>query len=181
MSRSALPHSLHGDLTDPASYHEPHADDPPSGRSALDESDNDVEATVRALRAAATHVELLLARALEPHGLTATQFFVLQVMDEVKDEELRCSELGKRLVGPAPDVTRLLDRLEGVGFVSRERDKSDRRAVHSKLTALGLETLNKARPDVRRAEKQALADLCAASRQQLASLLGDVRRRCPGN
>jgi len=141
----------------------------------------DVESTVHALRAAAIHVELLLARALEPHHLTATQYFVLQVMDAVKDEELCCSELGRRLVGPAPDVTRLLDRLESVGFVSRERDKNDRRAVHSRLTPLGLETLNKARPDVRLAEKQALADLCPSSRQQLASFLGDVRRRCPGN
>jgi DNA-binding MarR family transcriptional regulator len=140
-----------------------------------------VEETVRALRAAAAHVELLLARALEPHNLTSTQYFLLQVMDEVKDDSLRCSELGKRLVGPAPDVTRLLDRLESVGFVSRERDKYDRRVVHSKLTTAGLEVLYNARPDVRLAEQQALADLCPASRAQLASLLGDVQRRCPGN
>jgi DNA-binding MarR family transcriptional regulator len=141
----------------------------------------DVEATVRALRAAATHVELMLSRALEPHNLTATQYFVLQVMDEVHDESLRCSELGKRLVGPAPDVTRLLDRLESVGLVARERDKNDRRAVHSKLTPLGVETLNRARPHVRQAEAKALADLCPTSRQQLASLLGVVQKRCPGN
>ncbi len=150
--------------------------------AALDLQDAaEVSQAVRGIRTAAAHVELLLARALEPHQLTPTQYFVLQAMHEVGDDGLRCSELGQKLAGPAPDVTRLLDRLESVGFVSRERDQKDRRAVHGRLTQLGVDALERARPDVQTAEAEALADLGTESRQQLVALLGDVKRRCPNS
>lgn len=136
---------------------------------------------VRAIRAASAHVEHLLARALEAHELTTAQFSVLEIMDEMTDDAIPCSELGRRLHGPGPDVTRLLDRLESGGLVARDRDQKDRRVVHTRITALGRTVLEKARPAVRLAEEQALADLPVESRRILTSLLHDVQRRCPGS
>ena len=142
---------------------------------------SETSAAVRALRAASAHVEHMLARALEAHELTAAQFSVLEVMDEMTDDAIQCSELGRRLHGPGPDVTRLLDRLESGGLVARDRDQKDRRVVHTRITELGRSVLQKARPDVRTAEEQALADLPTEARRHLTSLLQDVQRRCPGS
>lgn len=138
-------------------------------------------AAVHALLAAAAHVERAIARVLEPLGLTGAQYAVLQVMHEVEAEVLGCSEIGRRLAAAAPDVTRLLDRLESVGLVARERDKKDRRVVHSRITESGVSLLSQAVPLVRAAEGQVLADLAAPDRRHLAVLLNGVQRNCPGN
>lgn len=143
-------------------------------------SAEETTAGVRAIRAASAHVEHLLARALEAHDLTTAQFSVLEIMDGMTDDAIPCSELGRRLHGPGPDVTRLLDRLESGGLVARDRDQKDRRVVHTRITDLGRSVLEKARPAVRMAEAQALADLPVESRRMLTSLLQDVQRRCPG-
>lgn len=133
-------------------------------------------ATIHALLSAAAHVERALARVLEPLGLTAAQYSVLQVMHEVDGQVLGCSEIGKRLAAAAPDVTRLLDRLETVGLVARERDKKDRRVVHTRITGAGVTLLSLAVPLVREAEDQVLADLASRDRLHLAALLNDVQR-----
>lgn len=142
---------------------------------------NATSEAIHALRAAAAHVEHTLARTLDPLGLSMAQFAVLQVMGEAAEEKLGCGEIGRRLAARAPDVTRLLDRLESVGLVARKRDQHDRRVVHTHITAVGLELLKKAVPMVREAEEQALIDLAVADRQHLASLLKGVQRNCPGN
>ena len=131
--------------------------------------------TVRLLRGVTALVERAVARALEPHGLTIAQFEVLKVMGTAHDESLGCSELGKRLAGPSSDVTRLLDRLESVALVSRERDSQDRRAVHTKITEKGRELLAAAGPDVTRAESQALAALAGPEQRHLTRLLADLQ------
>ena len=117
----------------------------------------------------------MLARALEAHELTPAQFAVLDVIGDMKDDAIQCSELGRRLHGPGPDVTRLLDRLESGGLVARDRDLKDHRVGYTRITELGRSVLEKARPDVRIAEEQALADLPTAARRLLTSLLDDLR------
>lgn len=135
--------------------------------------------TIHALRAASALVERAIGRALEPHGLTASQFSVLQIMGDAKKEALGCSELGKRLAGPSSDVTRLLDRLETGGLVSRERDREDRRVVHTRISEKGLEVLERASPSVREAEQQALSTLTLEDRRALAQILTSVQRNLP--
>ena len=131
--------------------------------------------TVRLLRGVTALVERAVTRALEPHGLTIAQFEVLQVMGTSHDQSLGCSELGKRLAGPSSDVTRLLDRLESVSLVSRERDSQDRRAVHTRITEKGREVLAAAGPDVARAESQAMTSLAGPEQLQLTRLLTDLQ------
>lgn len=137
--------------------------------------------TIQLLRVAAATVDRAIAKALEPHGLTAVQFAVLQVMGEAQEQKLGCSEIGKRLSGQSPDVTRLLDRLETGGLVSRERDQEDRRVVHTTISEKGLELLALAAPAVRAAEEQALSSISASSREHLAALLNEVQRNAPAS
>ena len=96
-----------------------------------------LSSTVFALRAAAAHVERSLTRVLDPFGLTAAQFELLLVIDRLSASGAGCSELGRHLAAPGPDVTRMLDRLDTAGLVSRYRDANDRRVVHAELTEKG--------------------------------------------
>lgn len=135
--------------------------------------------TLHALRSASALLERAIARALDPYGLTASQFAVLHVMAEAQDQALPCSELGKRLTGPASDITRLLDRLETGGLVSRKRNKTDRPVVHTMISEKGREVLQTATPAVRAAEEHALSHLDEQERAQLSELLAGVLRGFP--
>lgn len=137
--------------------------------------------TVHALRTAAAHVERALAWALEPFSVTTAQYELLQVIERHGKSGAGCSELGKHLAAPGPDVTRMLDRLDNAGLVARNRDQNDRRVVHTALTEKGEELLRAATPAVREAELTVFDGLADSERAQLARLLQGVRRNCPGN
>jgi len=138
-------------------------------------------ATVHALRTAAAHVERALAWALEPFNVTTAQYELLQVIERHGKSGAGCSELGKHLAAPGPDVTRMLDRLDNAGLVARKRDQNDRRVVHTALTEKGEELLCAAAPAVQKAELTVFDGLADRERAQLALLLQGVRRNCPGN
>ncbi|WP_053333965.1 MarR family winged helix-turn-helix transcriptional regulator [Gemmatimonas phototrophica] len=137
--------------------------------------------SVFALRAAAAHVERSLSRALDPFGITAAQFELLVVIDRHAGAGAGCSELGRQLAAPGPDVTRMLDRLDTAGLVARSRDKNDRRVVHTLLTDKGRELLELAAPSVAQAELSVFEGLADADRHRLTELLHSIRKNCPGS
>jgi MarR family transcriptional regulator, organic hydroperoxide resistance regulator len=135
-------------------------------------------ATIHALRAAAAHVERTLGRALEPLGITAPQLELLQAIARAEGSAGGCSELGRQLAAPGPDVTRMLDRLDAAGLVSRKRDAKDRRVVHAVLTETGRTLLQTAAPVVNEAERTLFAELGEADREQLTARLEALRKNC---
>jgi DNA-binding MarR family transcriptional regulator len=82
-----------------------------------------------------------VARFLKQAELTSTQYNALRILRGAHPELLPCSEVGHRMVTPVPDVTRLLDRLEAAGLVTRCRDDADRRVVQVGITGDGLARL----------------------------------------
>lgn len=137
--------------------------------------------TVHTLRTAAAHVERALAWALEPYGVTTAQYELLQVIERHGKSGAGCSELGKHLAAPGPDVTRMLNRLDSAALVARKRDAKDRRVMHTELTAKGYELLANATPAITQAELSMFDGLADSERAQLVILLQGVRRNCPGN
>ena len=81
--------------------------------------------------------------ALQPHGLTGTQYNVLRILRGAGEEGATCSAISERLLAFDPDVTRLLDRLEKVKLVRRARSETDRRVVMTTITTAGLDLLEK--------------------------------------
>src|SRR5215212_5742803 len=59
---------------------------------------------------------------LKPYGVTPTQYNVLRILRGAGSTGLCRHEVRDRMVAQVPDVTRLLDRLEEMGLVERERD-----------------------------------------------------------
>lgn len=78
-----------------------------------------------------------LVKMLRPLHLTPTQYDVLRILRWAGERGLACREIAQRMMTRAPDVTRLLDRLERRGLVIREREASDRRVVRTRITAEG--------------------------------------------
>jgi DNA-binding MarR family transcriptional regulator len=82
-----------------------------------------------------------LGRELKGHDLTPAQYNTLRILRGAEPDALTCGEIGERLVSPGPDVTRLLDRLEQRGLITRLRDAEDRRVVRARITGQGLDLL----------------------------------------
>jgi len=137
--------------------------------------------TIHALRAATARVERALGRVLEPFGITPAQFELLQVIEHYAESGAGCSELGKHLAVPVPDVTRMLDRLDSALLVSRKRNDKDRRVVHTALTQKARQLLHDAASPVAEVQASVFVGLGAEPREQLTALLHGVRRNCPGN
>ena len=79
-----------------------------------------------------------LERLLKPHGITATQYSVLTILRGTEGEGLSRNEVRRRLLSRMPDATRLLDRMEKAGLVTRTPDQSDRRQVTTRITERGI-------------------------------------------
>jgi DNA-binding MarR family transcriptional regulator len=78
-----------------------------------------------------------LTEVLQPFRLTLSQYNVLQTLRHTGSEGLTCGEVSERLSTRDPDITRLLDRLELLGFVARRRERPDRRVVRTQITEQG--------------------------------------------
>lgn len=116
------------------------------------------EAFVQFQRAASRLMEDV-ARLLKPAGLRPTQYNVLRILRGARPEPLSCGEISGRMITREPDLTRLLDRLETAGLVSRCRGDEDRRVVRVAITPAGLALL-----------KSLDAPMLALHRRQFSSL-----------
>jgi DNA-binding MarR family transcriptional regulator len=83
-----------------------------------------------------------VSQALKAHALSASQYNVLRILRGAGVEGLCRNEIGTRLVTEVPDVTRLLDRMEDAGLISRHRGTEDRRFVTTRITRKGLEVVD---------------------------------------
>jgi DNA-binding MarR family transcriptional regulator len=132
------------------------------------------EAYLSIVRTAAV-LEHTLAQALKPLEITPTQYNVLSILRGASAHGLCRNEVGCRLVTAMPDVTRLLDRMEDVGLIVRERSKTDRRQVSTRLTKKGLDLVARADAKVIEAHEKQFAGVDKRTLKTLIGALEDVR------
>ena len=87
------------------------------------------------LYAAARNVTGLYTPWLKPLGLTYTQYIVLLVLWE--KDGVSVTEIGERLMLDNGTLSPLLKKLEGAGYITRQRRKEDERVVEIRLTENG--------------------------------------------
>jgi DNA-binding MarR family transcriptional regulator len=83
-----------------------------------------------------------VAETLAGADLTPTQYNALRILRGAGAAGASCTEVGERMVTKDSDVTRLLDRLEARGLISRGREAADRRRVVARITDEGLRVLD---------------------------------------
>lgn len=106
------------------------------------------------------------------HVLTFSQFITLKKLSEGTasvTDLARCAELNPGA------MTRLLDKLEARGLVTRADDPLDRRALHIHLTDTGREIWQDINQCGQRVRERAMTGLDEGQRTQLMQLLEQVR------
>lgn len=108
-------------------------------------------------------------------GLSAQQYNALRLLQSAHPASMPTLELGSRLISRAPDMTRLLDRLEQRGLLSRERRPDNRRVVEVSITPKGLELLDGIHGKVQECHTLQLGHMSKKSLRQLVELLKTAR------
>jgi DNA-binding MarR family transcriptional regulator len=100
------------------------------------------------LAVAASTINDLADKICEKHGLTRPQYNVLRILRGVHPEGHSRCEVAQRMVERAPDITRLVDRLQARGLVRRTRGGSDQRQAIARITPKGLRLLETIQPEL---------------------------------
>lgn len=109
-------------------------------------------------------------------GLSAQQYNALRLLRSVHPSAMPTLVLGGRLISRAPDITRLLDRLEQRGLLMRERRPENRRVVEVRITEQGTELLDQIHEAVQECHRQQLGHMSRKALRQLADLLRQARQ-----
>lgn len=112
----------------------------------------------------------------DQHDLTAQQYNALRLLRAEHPAGLPTLALASRLVSHAPDITRLIDRLEQRGLVARQRVAGNRRVVQIGITEEGLNLLKTLDQPVRECHQKQLAHLSNSQLQSLIELLRTARQ-----
>src|SRR2546428_8951010 len=115
-----------------------------------------------------------LVHVLKTEDLSPTQYNVLRILRGTP-EGLACGEIASRMITRDPDVTRLLDRLEKRGLISRCRETKDRRTVMTRITPDGLKLLARLDEPVQSGHRKQLGHLGRERLRALTELLRVAR------
>ena len=110
------------------------------------------------------------------HDLTAQQYNALRLLRGEHAGALPTLVLAGKLVSHAPDITRLVDRLEERGLVARRRMPDNRRVVQVGITEAGLALLKQLDEPVRECHNRQLGHLSGSQLQSLVELLKSARQ-----
>lgn len=130
-------------------------------------------AIVRSANSLALEAEQLI----KSHGLTGAQYNVLRILRGAEPEGLLCRGISERMISHDPDITRLLDRMEKRGLISRERQTEDRRVIKTRITTEGLASLKKLDHPVSALHQKQFGHMKAGRKKVLSELLEEVDQR----
>lgn len=108
-------------------------------------------------------------------GISPQQYNALRLLRAAAPAGLTVQGIGDRLISRAPDMTRLLDRLEERGWIERNRRTDNRRVVNVTITDAGRHLLDELSERVRRCHQQQLGHLSTEQLTELATLLAAAR------
>jgi DNA-binding MarR family transcriptional regulator len=109
------------------------------------------------------------------YALSPQQYNALRLLAGAHPESIRTLDLAGRLVSRAPDITRLLDKLEQRALIGRDRPADNRRIVRVAITAAGLGLLGDLHDALRQCHARQLGHLSKRELQELAALLRAAR------
>ena len=117
-----------------------------------------------------------IATALKDEGVTMQQYNVLRIVKGAGAEGITTSEIRERMLDKMSDASRMVDRLETMELLLKQRDRDDRRVIHVFLTEKGQrlvfrlmeqETIDQLANGVKEESAQQLNELLDAFRASL--------------
>ena len=123
---------------------------------------------------AADHLRSRLERVCSEFGLSASQYNVLRILRGVHPAGHSRCEIARRVLERAPDVTRLVDRLEKRGWVARDRSEHDRRLSISRITEAGLELLARIGPSLENVQRELAARVPPRDCRELSRICEEI-------
>lgn len=125
----------------------------------------------------AARLEAELNRVFRPLDLTGATYSILKVLESAGTAGRSCGDISEQLIAEVPDMTRLLDRLERLGYVMRERSNIDRRMVKVTITDKGRAVLDGLRDPVLSCHRRQLGAIGEGNLRELEQLLTSVLGR----
>jgi DNA-binding MarR family transcriptional regulator len=110
------------------------------------------------------------------YDLTPQQYNVLRLLRAEHPGTSPTLTLANRLVSRAPDITRMLDKLERRGLIVRERPADNRRVVRVGITPSGLGLLDEIAGPLHECHVRQLGHVSPGDLKQLGTLLRAARR-----
>ena len=114
---------------------------------------------------------------LREFGITQPQYNVLRILRGAGVEGLCRNEISSRMVAATPDMSRLLDRMENSGWITRERDENDRRQVSTFITDSGKKLLAVIEGPVNQQTHRLLEGVKSSDLKMLLDVLAQIRNR----
>ena len=120
------------------------------------------------------HIKSRIEAVCLKYGITQSQFNVLRILNGKYPEGYPRGDVISRMVEPAPDVTRLIDRLIKQGLVERFTSEQDRRLSLARITKKGRNELKRIKPKIDPLIKIVSDKLNKTERKQLSVLLEKI-------
>jgi DNA-binding MarR family transcriptional regulator len=114
---------------------------------------------VLSLAVASGALNSMIDTVCERYGITRPQYNVLRILRGVHPEGHPRCEIAVRMIDRAPDITRLVDRLQTQGLVRRSRSGHDQRQAITRITPKGLKLMETMNPDLESSTNHLLAKL----------------------
>jgi MarR family transcriptional regulator, organic hydroperoxide resistance regulator len=111
--------------------------------------------------------------------ISSQQYNALRLLKAVAPLPLAVSALGQRMITRAPDMTRMLDRLEQRELIARVRRDDNRRVVEVTITKAGAKLVQQIAKPIRACHQRQLGHLPEEQLTQLIALLRAARQPEP--
>jgi DNA-binding MarR family transcriptional regulator len=123
---------------------------------------------------ASNHIKSKVETACSKFGISLSQFNVLRILNGKYPEGYPRGDIISRMIEPAPDVTRLIDKLIKEKLVERYYSDKDRRLSLARITKKGQSLLKKIKPEIDALNSIVSDNLSKAESRQLSVLLEKV-------
>ncbi len=120
--------------------------------------------------------QIRFIRFFREFGVTSSQYNVLRIL-RGEGKPLPCLEIANRLITAVPAITGLIDRLEAMGLITRDRSTEDRRVVFVAISPQGLERINAMDVPLSTLHKETIGHLTRTELVELSRLLEKARRK----
>ena len=111
---------------------------------------------------------------MNKHEVTMPQYNVLRILKGVYPNGHPRCDIISRMIEPAPDVTRIIDRLIKDKLVERFNSTEDKRLSMTRITEKGIKLLDKAHLEVQALENYISSTLTNTEKKTLSDLLEKI-------